>query len=859
MIYQSISRLSRVARLFCIGFLCALAGHSVAHADDADPTALPPGAARLRVEHSDFPTGPFTAIDTGVTFANSDAPGNPDPGPLWTITIRNAGLKNYIRVYSTSPTVDSLQTLFIGGVVPENWNPRFIIAAPPTGWTPQSVTLSAATDAFRNGGSISREDGSGTSPFVSQGMQVAGAIVSLGRDVTQWPGNVNWIARLRAGGRIGSITVFGPSPFRQLPPSDVPQQVLSIDAESVLSGASTPVGVFFNLPVLRMSVTKSATMDLTLGDSGRLDNLTIGGDLSGALRSMQLRAPENDNRFGSIVVQGSFGGRLRVPDDGRNVPGRIETASGSIRELIVNGSIGRAQTGIAPDGTFILTPADVSITAGANGRIGSIRAPGGEILGTVSAPAGVDRVIAGGRIGRVGAVGGITSTSGSIREVQTGTSCEVDISAPSGRVSNVDIGTDLVGTIRSKDSPSQLIVRRDVKAGSTITLDRGLDATGTVSIGRSLEPGAVIRLTSPTSQPVTSLAGQIIVNATSVSPGSSSLFGGTVEVRGSTGSLLQTISVADYTTVSSVFGGGAVGLVPYRIHKQDGFPATTAAGDPGRVSRPALVGTPSTPGVVPSVQFYGPIEWNGTGAPVAVMLRRPFTLEDVDVTDQFEYSLTTTNLRRLEIRPKCPGELAQGRYTVTTITTGSPAPLTCAGEGVTVKPSVAADSFVFDVSVACNPADIADNGSIPGADGCVDNGDFSLFISQFFSAPVQAGCTGVTIPCAASDIADNGSIAGADGYLDNGDFSLFFASFFNASCTTTCGITCPSTGLSQGSESQGAGSLPGPGAAMRGLAARAAQVGLPPEEVQARLRALMNLGRPMTESDVREAFPEVQP
>jgi probable HAF family extracellular repeat protein len=34
---------------------------------------------------------------------------------------------------------------------------------------------------------------------------------------------------------------------------------------------------------------------------------------------------------------------------------------------------------------------------------------------------------------------------------------------------------------------------------------------------------------------------------------------------------------------------------------------------------------------------------------------------------------------------------------------------------------------------ACNPADIADNGSNAGPDGAVDNGDFSLFISSFFN------------------------------------------------------------------------------------------------------------------------------
>jgi hypothetical protein len=105
--------------------------------------------------------------------------------------------------------------------------------------------------------------------------------------------------------------------------------------------------------------------------------------------------------------------------------------------------------------------------------------------------------------------------------------------------------------------------------------------------------------------------------------------------------------------------------------------------------------------------------------------------------------------------------------------------------------NIAGDQFIVILPgvtgpTACNSADIADNGSNPGADGCVDNGDFSLFISQFFNAGIQAGCTGATIPCAAADIADNGSNPGADGLLDNGDFSLFISAFFGANCTTTC-------------------------------------------------------------------------
>jgi hypothetical protein len=139
------------------------------------------------------------------------------------------------------------------------------------------------------------------------------------------------------------------------------------------------------------------------------------------------------------------------------------------------------------------------------------------------------------------------------------------------------------------------------------------------------------------------------------------------------------------------------------------------------------------------------------------------------------------------------GNVAGSSGTISTLAASTPIALTIAG-------STRADNGVYTLRLigscgtitsapasvvvvgACNPADIADNGSNPGPDGAVDNGDFSLFISQFFNAGVQSGCTGATIPCAAADIGDNGSNPGPDGFLDNGDFSLFISSFFGAVC-----------------------------------------------------------------------------
>jgi hypothetical protein len=65
------------------------------------------------------------------------------------------------------------------------------------------------------------------------------------------------------------------------------------------------------------------------------------------------------------------------------------------------------------------------------------------------------------------------------------------------------------------------------------------------------------------------------------------------------------------------------------------------------------------------------------------------------------------------------------------------------------------------------PADIAATDGTPGADGNVDNGDFSLFFSAFFSGDPAA------------DIAATDGSAGPDETVDNGDFQLFFTDFFN--------------------------------------------------------------------------------
>jgi hypothetical protein len=69
------------------------------------------------------------------------------------------------------------------------------------------------------------------------------------------------------------------------------------------------------------------------------------------------------------------------------------------------------------------------------------------------------------------------------------------------------------------------------------------------------------------------------------------------------------------------------------------------------------------------------------------------------------------------------------------------------------------------------PVDIANTDGEPGADGAVDNGDFTLFFNAFFadlSDPIRTY----------ADVANTDGELPPDGAIDNGDFTLFFSIFF---------------------------------------------------------------------------------
>jgi hypothetical protein len=96
--------------------------------------------------------------------------------------------------------------------------------------------------------------------------------------------------------------------------------------------------------------------------------------------------------------------------------------------------------------------------------------------------------------------------------------------------------------------------------------------------------------------------------------------------------------------------------------------------------------------------------------------------------------------------------------------------------------------LIISETPVCNAADLARTDGTPGPDGCVDNGDFLLFVGSFFGAECAATCGAAPpAPCGPADIARTDGTPGSDGCVDNGDFLLFVGSFFSADCAASCG------------------------------------------------------------------------
>lgn len=237
-----------------------------------------------------------------------------------------------------------------------------------------------------------------------------------------------------------------------------------------------------------------------------------------------------------------------------------------------------------------------------------------------------------------------------------------------------------------------------LKAGRMVQC--GGPLSGTISIGLSLL-GAV-------SLPVSGLVGQIVVNASN----GSGAWSGPVLVGG-----VQPFSpIPLYTTASSVVGGGAVGVAPFRLDLDDCLPVHNSTG-PGGFADTNLFGNPGNTPVL--VRFYGPVQpAPGFTLAQAVAIEQQVGSSWIDRSAYFTRSFLPagTSGRTIALAPSGLGAPPIGQYRVR--------PVALQSVGVSGSPSVIwSNAYQFRVDTDCNGDGLGDAAQIaanPGLDADQD-------------------------------------------------------------------------------------------------------------------------------------------
>ncbi len=416
---------------------------------------------------------------------------------------------------------------------------------------------------------------------------------------------------------------------------------------------------------------------------------------------------------------------------------------------------------------------------------------GGSVTGSISATfnsiAGGggtlnNAVVAGDVSGSVNVDGPLSSLSvGGVLGLDTG----AVVNVPRGNIEKLSAGTlkASVNTVFDINSLSATnivgsIACRNVSTSSTSS--SGISVSGTINgnimVRSSLVTGSQV------STPV--LSGQIFLNASNAG----GVWAGDVSINSATLSPKNA-----YTAKSADIGGGAVGLVPFRLHATDSVPGV--AGSPGGALPFGGVRNGSQ---TIRLRHYGPVKVGVSGAPVKVEYLAPYTSVWQNVTTQFTYGFANSSR---DVTLTAIDTLASpftliGQFRV------SPVNLVC--DQVTGNPAVAnypepsgtAGTRGFSYfTVGCsfsgnpNPCDICGSGATydstagtvdlpPDGQATVD--DFIVFLAAFSDA---TGCLPSTIaPCNPADITGAGStwpsaVSPPDGELSVEDFSIFLSSF----------------------------------------------------------------------------------
>ncbi|MGH7242688.1 MAG: hypothetical protein ACREJD_04660 [Phycisphaerales bacterium] len=359
---------------------------------------------------------------------------------------------------------------------------------------------------------------------------------------------------------------------------------------------------------------------------------------------------------------------------------------------------------------------------------------------------------------------------------RTNTSGQEDVAGIHGKILADTIApTSGLNALISCDGDLSATIKLGDRSGATVGLLAGnaSDGSPSVIVGRTLRSGAILQTIAA------GLQGQVIINNKSV-PGS---WTGDVKVGTTT---ITHGSDGTYSSASSFFGDGAVGLVPFRIYEADCAPlsVTPASGPLNVVLDSDLRGTKvGTPQHI-KLAFYGPVvSSDSTRAPFNIgIAQNPPSGHFYDLTGNFVVTVkglgtNSTISRVIDITGKPDGHYPPGIYAVRQATgTGGSAGsrLLCDVPGT---PEVPSFTYWFEVKKDCND------------DGTPDNEQLSD-ISPVTGLMYDQNGNGVIddceplLPCTADFNADH--------VVDDDDFVIFAAAYNLLLCSDVAmPIGCP--------------------------------------------------------------------
>lgn len=608
------------------------------------------------------------------------------------------------------------------------------------------------------------------------------------------------IRRLVAGGSI-SATLLGTDDLVGGSPGSTNNYAIGrVQAASVTSAGrvrTTTSSGASSAGIYRVQLSGSLLGPVN-ADGGRIGIIDIGQDINLSGSNLITARDDIDSIEANTITVPS----VQVTGSSFGI-GRIKARTGAFTGGIV---APRLRNNVTDPGLQINGALTGNISIGTSGSFGNVLSP--IIIGSMATTATIRvsgdvraNITSGGSLGRLLVDGSIGVAGTPITVTAAGTIGEIQALSVTGNISStVDgvgpvavtalwTGSLDVSTVASLSVPAWtsgvLKLRNQVLSSTTLTVGN-VSATASVECPGGLAGKIIIAnsLLGSLTLPSGGLIGQVIVNASN----GSGVWSGNVTVGSTTLS-----PTTNYPNTESSLGGGAVGLVPFRLHATDSVPGV--AGAPGGALPFGAVKNGSQ---TIRLRHYGPVKVGVSGAPVKVEYLAPYTSVWQDVSTQFTYGFgnSSRDVILTAIDTLASPFTLIGQFRV------SPVNLVC--DQVTGSPAVAnypepsgtAGTRGFSYfTVGCsfsgnpNPCDISGSGATyDSATGTVDvppDGqatieDFLIFLAAFGDG---TGCPSSTnTSCNPADITGAGAtwpgqLPPPDGDLKIEDFIIFNNSF----------------------------------------------------------------------------------